>query len=143
MFQTRVVDGLMVIHKAIADITIESVVESTRYWFDHRRFDASLPVLWDCRDQFMRVSLADLAVIHEHLMEYRRHQRQRVQGGRSAVLVSNMTSAAALSVLEENRYLVPDIRVFHEAADAQSWLGIRPEDFEDAAPSSDAPSDTA
>jgi hypothetical protein len=133
----------MVIHKAVAEITIESVVEAIRHWFGHHRFDATLPVLWDCRDQFIHASVADLATIHEHLLEHRHHQRQRQRDGRGAVLVSNMTSAAALSVLEENSYLMPDIRVFHDPADAHTWLGVRPQDLEDAASSGDAPSASA
>ncbi len=137
MFQTRVVDGLIVVHKAIAAITIESVVQAIRHWFAHHRFDPSLPVLWDCRDQFIHASLADVATLHEHLIEYQRRQRQR--SNRAAVLVSNMTSAAALSVLEDNRHLGPDLRVFHESDAAHDWLGVRPGDVDAAAGSGNTP----
>ena len=137
MFQTRVVDGMLVIHKAIAAITVESVVQAIRRWFDHHRFDASLPVLWDCRDQFIHASLADLATIHERLTEYRPRQRNRQN--RTAVLVSNMTSAAALSVVEDNRYLGPDIRVFQEPEEAHAWLGVHARDVDGDETSDDTP----
>ena len=138
MFQTRVVDGLLVVHRAITAITIDSVLQATRRWFEDHRFDPALPVLWDCRNQFIHASLADLATIHEHLDGYRSLNLHRRRGSRSAVLVSNLTSAAALSVLEDNHHLMPDIRVFHDADEAHGWLGV-PSPPLDPADSGDRP----
>ena len=139
VFQTHVVDGLLVMHKAIARITIESVLQATGRWFDDHRFDPSLPVLWDCRDQFIEVSLADLATIHDHLAGYRSRRRHRERDSRSAVLVSNMTSAAALSMLEDNHHLMPDIRIFNDPGEAHTWLGVSPADLDATGASGQTP----
>lgn len=122
MFATEVDPGRLVRQVAIGPITANSVAAAWHRWLDDAAFDPPLPVLWDCRGQFIHASLPDLLRLDE--LTTACHEERREADGRTAVLVDYSMTQVIVQEIREAADCAARIEVFTDAHAAYHWLGV-------------------
>lgn len=122
MFSTAVDPAGLVRHVAIGPITANSAAATWHRWLDDPRFDPALPVLWDCRGQFIHASLAELRRLGELTIATRSERRSL--GSRTAILVAHALTRAVVQEIPDAAEYAARIEVFTDEDAAYRWLGV-------------------
>ena len=118
MFRT-IVDPVLVTHRAVGPITLESIARAIRTWLEDERFDPKVPVLWDIRDQPVLISPH---VITQGPMKMREDTDRTRAGARSAILVNTFEGELAARRMVDRFPWKIQWGVFHSHTEAFAWL---------------------
>lgn len=123
MFDTTILPGTLVRHTAVDEVGLGDISRAHLTWFEDRRFEPQVPVLWDVRGQFLNLSLMDLAELHRYTTVNTKWRRS--PGSRSALLVSYTVLQRVLEeTVVNNTQFIASFRVFTEESEALAWLGV-------------------
>jgi hypothetical protein len=101
--------------------TIEEVVQSVVEVLDHPGFHPGIKSLTDVRRLDRHMGAEEM----KRLAKLISHYRDRIAGGRAAVVVPSEVSYGSLRVLKAYAGDSPlDIAIFYDLEEARSWLGI-------------------
>jgi hypothetical protein len=123
MFETKILPGILTRHTAVGEIGLTAISRAHVGWFEDPNFNPDTPVLWDCRNQFLNISLVELADLHKYTLV--NTDSRRSPGSRSAILVSYEISKSALeATIVKNTHVIATFKAFTEESEALDWLGL-------------------
>ncbi len=111
----------VVLRTARGEITAEQLAQNFEEVLAHPDFHAGIKSLTDARELDHHLEVEDMRDIAKTIARY----RDRIAGGRAAVVVSIAVSYGLMRALQAYADQSPiDIRIFYDVDEARRWLGI-------------------